>query len=92
MSDSDEYMPDSVVDDRDNSISVELAVQTAPRFGISEKEAYVYAKEISAIVKDNWEKLAKGYDLSRNQIENMRPAFNGMTRGRTGVVGHIKQV
>ncbi len=74
-----------LVDDRDNSISVELAVQTAPRFGISEKEAYVYAKEISAIVEDNWEKLAKGYDLSHNQIENMRPAFNGMTRGGRGL-------
>ena len=64
-----------LVDDQDNSISIKLAVQTAPRFGISDKEASVYAKEILAVVKENWEKLAKKYGLSRNQIENMRPAF-----------------
>ena len=27
-------------------------------------------------VRDNWERLAKEYGLSRGQIENMRPAFN----------------
>ena len=64
-----------LVDDQDNSISIELAVQTAPRFGISDKEASVYAKEILAVVKENWEKLAKKYGLSRSQVENMRPAF-----------------
>ena len=64
-----------LVDDQDNSISIKLAVQTAPRFGISNQEASVNAKEILAVVKENWEKLAKKHGLSRNQIENMRPAF-----------------
>lgn len=34
------------------------------------------AEEILEIVRDNWEKLAKKYGLSRGQIEYMRPAFS----------------
>lgn len=64
-----------LADDKDNSISIKLAIQTAPRFGISEKEASVYAKEMLTIVKENWEITAKKYGLSRSQIESMRPAF-----------------
>lgn len=65
-----------LVDSEDNSISVDLAIRTAPRFGITEKEATKLSEEILAIVRDNWERLAKEYGLSRGQIENMRPAFN----------------
>lgn len=65
-----------LVDDEDNRISVDLAVQTAPRFGISEKDALGYVKDILTTVRDNWEKLAKEYGLSRGQIEDMRPAFD----------------
>ncbi|MBE5825411.1 MAG: type II toxin-antitoxin system HipA family toxin [Butyrivibrio sp.] len=64
-----------LVDDMDNSISVQLAIQTAPRFGISEKEADVYAGKILSVVQNNWERMAKESGLSRGQIENMRPAF-----------------
>jgi|GEM_PF-3807861 len=60
----------------DNSISIELAVQTAVRFGISKSDAEVYAENILKIVRDNWEKLAAGCDLTRRQIEEMRPAFS----------------
>lgn len=65
-----------LVDDEDNRISIDLAVQTAPRFGISEKDAWDYVKDILTTVRDNWEKLAKEYGLSRGQIEDMRPAFD----------------
>ena len=65
-----------LVDSEDNSICVDLAIRTAPRFGITEKEATKQSEEILAIVRDNWERLAKEYGLSRGQIENMRPAFN----------------
>ncbi len=65
-----------LVDDEDNRISINLAVQTAPRFGISEKDAWDYVKDILTTVRDNWEKLAKEYGLSRGQIEDMRPAFD----------------
>ena len=65
-----------LVDDQDNSISIQLAVKTAPRFGICEKDAVVYAKEILAVVNNNWESMAKESGLTRGQIENMRPAFS----------------
>ncbi len=67
-----------LVDDQDNSISIKLAVKTAPHFGIPEAEASVYAREILAVVKENWERIAKNYSLSRSQIENMRPAFGAI--------------
>lgn len=64
------------VDEEDNSISIDLAVQTAVRFGISESDAGAQAEEILKIVRDNWEKTATGYGLTRKQIEEMRPAFS----------------
>mgnify|MGYP004524789723 CR=1 FL=1 len=64
------------VDEDDNSINIELAVQTAVRFGISKSDAEAYAEDILKIVRDNWEKSAAGYGLSRRQTEEMRPAFN----------------
>ena len=65
-----------LVDDRDNTISIELAVNTAPRFGLSEKEAKMLAEEMLSVVRDNWIELAAKYGLSRSQIEDMRPAFS----------------
>lgn len=64
-----------LVDDEDNSISIPLAISVAPRFGITEVKANELADEILQIVKNNWERMAKEYGLSRGQIENMRPAF-----------------
>lgn len=64
------------VDEEDNRISLELAISVAPRFGIPESVAKGYADEIIGIVKENWEKLASAYGLSRGQIEEMRPAFS----------------
>ena len=65
-----------LVDDRDNSISIELAINTANRFGILRGAAENMAEEILTIVRNNWEKKAKEYDLSRGQIEYMSPAFD----------------
>ena len=55
---------------------MDLAIRTAPRFGITEKEATKQSEEILTIVRDNWEALAKKYGLARGQIEYMRPAFS----------------
>ena len=60
------------VDEEDNRISIDLAVQTAVRFGISKSDA----EDILKIIRDNWEKTAVGYGLTRRQIEEMRPAFS----------------
>ena len=65
-----------LVDDEDNSISMDLAIRTAHRFGISEEEAKKIAKEMISIIRDNWERLSKECGLSRGQIEYMRPAFD----------------
>lgn len=65
-----------LVDDQDNRISIELAINTANRFGIQREVAENEAEEILTIVRNNWEKKAKEYDLSRGQIEYMRPAFD----------------
>lgn len=64
------------VDNEDNSISIELAVQTSVKFGIPKPDAETYAEDILKIVRDNWEKSAIEYGLSRRKIEEMRPAFS----------------
>lgn len=64
------------VNEDDNSISIELAVKTAVRFGIYESNAEAYAEDILNIVRNKWEKSAAGYGLTRRQIETMRPAFS----------------
>jgi serine/threonine-protein kinase HipA len=64
-----------LVDDVDNTISVDLAVKSAPQFCITETEAKKLADDILTIVRENWENTAKKCGLSRSQIEDMRPAF-----------------
>ena len=68
------------VDEEDNSINIDIAIQTAARFGISETDAKTYAKDILTVVKENWEKRATVYGLSRRLIEEMRPAFSACYR------------
>ena len=55
------------------SLSAELV---AERAGITKSEAESYAEEILATVKQNWERIAADYRLTRRQIEEMRPAFS----------------
>lgn len=64
------------VNEDDNQISIELAIETAPYFGIREEDAKILAHEITDIVGTNWERIANRYGLSRGQIEDMRPAFS----------------
>ena len=64
------------VDENNNSIDIELALNTATRFGITEEDAKRYANDILTTVRDNWEKIARKYGLPHGQIEEMRPAFS----------------
>lgn len=64
------------VNEYDNRISIPLAIETAHRFGIKKEDAIRMADEITKTVRQNWEKLAAKYRLSRGQIEDMRPAFS----------------
>ncbi len=65
-----------LVNDRDNSISIDLAIEVAPKFGVPGGEAKDIAGDILSVIRDNWEGLAKNYGLSRSRIEYMKPAFS----------------
>ncbi len=64
------------VNEADNRISIPLAIETAYRFNIAEKNAKEMADAITTIVGNNWEKLATEYGIPRGKIEDMRPAFS----------------
>ena len=64
------------VDAESNSIDIELAIDTAVKFGIDKDYARKMALEILSKVDTNWEKLASNHGLSHRQIEEMRPAFS----------------
>lgn len=60
----------------DNRISVPLAVAAAVHFGITAEQANEWAGSILTTIRENWEPIARGYHLTRGQIEDMRPAFS----------------
>ena len=64
------------VDESDNSINLDLAIQTSVKFGIPKAKAEMISKEIINTVKNNWERLAAFYGLNHSQVEEMRPAFS----------------
>lgn len=64
------------VNTEDNSISIDLAIESAHHFSLSVEEATELANNITTTVRDNWEKIATKYGLSRGAIEYMRPAFS----------------
>ena len=64
------------VNEDDNRIDIELAVQTADLFGTGESDAQAYAAELLETVRENWNKIASKYGLSRREIEEMKPAFS----------------
>ena len=64
------------VNEEDNRISIDLAVDTAVKFGITKNDAEEYAQEMLNIIRENWRSIASGYGISRRQIEDMRPAFS----------------
>ena len=64
------------VNEESNSIDVQLALDTAPHFGISVPNAEKMAKRILCTIDSNWIRIATSYGLNRAQIEQMRPAFN----------------
>ncbi len=64
------------VNEGNNSIDINLAIQTAWWFGITASDAKDYAEEIRKVVRENWNGLASGYGLTRRQVEEMKPAFS----------------
>lgn len=64
------------VNEDDNRIDIELAIQTAVLFGIGKSDAQAYAAQLLETVRENWNKIASKYGLSRREIEEMKPAFS----------------
>lgn len=69
------------VDEYNNLIDFELALDVAPTFGITEKQAKIHLDEIKSIVENNWRILAKKNGLTRGEIERMAPAFDMEFKG-----------
>lgn len=59
----------------DNSISFELALETAAYYGLMLSDAREHLEKIKDVVSQNWKSAAKGHGLSRSAIEFMEPAF-----------------
>ena len=66
--------------ENDNRISIPLAIETASYYDIGMTDAKRMANEILTTVKENAERLAKQYGLSRTDIEDMRPTFDACYR------------
>lgn len=64
------------VNENNNEININLAIDSAKYYGISKEIAELEAKNILSIVKNNWESLAIKYGLTRKQIQNMKQAFS----------------
>ncbi len=63
--------------DKDNSsIDFSLAISAAPFYGVEAKKAVETVRSIASTVKENWQQLARKYEISRGEIERMRPAFS----------------
>lgn len=64
------------IDESDNSLKFELALNTCELYGITEDEATKIIDDIKNIVSYHWINIAKKYGLSRSSIEYMKPAFD----------------
>lgn len=64
------------VNEDDPTISIALAIETAPYFDINKQDAAVMAKEIVLTIRSNWEKTAEKCGFSRAAMQRMRPAFD----------------
>lgn len=63
------------VDGDHSSIDFELAVESAPYYGIEENEALETVNRIKEIVRDNWRTIAGKYGINRGEIQRMSLAF-----------------
>jgi serine/threonine-protein kinase HipA len=64
------------VSEYDNSIDINLALETAAFYDITPSHAQAMAHEILSIVRDNWERVAKENGLSRKDTLRMKSAFS----------------
>ena len=63
------------IDADDNTISLELAIDTAPYYGLTKELAQSMALEMLDTIRQNWQRLARKNGLTHAAMEQMRPAF-----------------
>lgn len=63
------------IDADDNTISLELAIDTAPYYGLTKEIAQSMALEMLDTIRQNWQRLARKNGLTHAAMEQMRPAF-----------------
>jgi serine/threonine-protein kinase HipA len=64
------------IDEYDNSVSFELAVETSGYYDIDAAEAEKVVIEIQETINKNWRDIALRYGLGKGAIERMEPAFS----------------
>jgi serine/threonine-protein kinase HipA len=63
------------INDADNSLNLDLAMEVASYFRLSEEKALQIINEILTVVND-WKKVATNYKISNAEQERMTAAFN----------------
>jgi len=62
------------IDENDNSLSIELALEVAPYFRLNPNKAQEIMDHILKVIS-NWRELAKKIGVSRSEMERMRTCF-----------------
>ncbi len=60
----------------DSTIDINLALDTAKYYGVSNADAKIMAKHIFSTVKESWKQIAIENGLSRSALLQMEPAFS----------------
>ncbi len=63
------------INEHDNALDTGLALEVAAYFGLREQEARAEIEKVCNVVS-RWEQVANGLHLSREEREQMRPAFH----------------
>ncbi len=69
------------VDSESNLMDFGLALSVAGMYGVEANRASEEVQNIKSTVENNWQKLAKKYEISRREIEEMSPAFDMRFKG-----------
>ena len=64
------------INTKDNLIDVNNLIETYQYYNLAKEEAINYYNEIVNIVNNNWERIAREYNISNSSIETMRNAFS----------------
>lgn len=64
------------INEDSSDLSFSLALKVCQYFSLSDSYADEYIEKTKSIISENWKKVAEKYNISRQSILNMSPAFN----------------